>query len=115
MHISFYLKSFDDYEERYLIHKNVCGVLDYGIMRQYLTEDGVSHQSDPENLCLSHRIRQLTACIDEKKSKFDQRPCFRSINCAISLLPKTEISCLLLLLFSLVCLGPGRKHRLLFF
>ena len=64
-------------------------------------------------------MRKPFFCICENKyadqlrgnREADQCLCFRYTDSTILLLPKTEITCHLLWLYSLVCVGPGRKYR----
>ena len=66
-------------------------------------------------------MRKPAFCICENKDadqlrgnhKADQRLCFRYMDSAIPLLlnPKFQASSHLLWLYSLVCVGPGRKPR----
>ena len=70
---------------------------------------------------MSHDVRKPDFCICENKDadqlrgnrEADQRLCFRHLDSTIPLLAKSKISSLshLLWLYSLVCVGPGRKPR----
>ena len=70
---------------------------------------------------MSHFVRKPAFCICENKDadqlrgnrKADQRLCFRYTDSTIPLLPKSnfQASSHLLCLYSLVCVGPGRKPR----
>ena len=73
---------------------------------------------------MSRVMRKPTFCICENKDadqlrdnrEADQRLCFRYIDSTIPLLssPKFHASSHLLYLYSLVCVGPGRKPERLF-
>ena len=61
-------------------------------------------------------MRKPTFCICENKDA-DQRLCFRYTDSTIPLhlFPRFQASSFMLLLYSLVCVGPGRKPKLFVF
>ena len=83
------------------------------------------HQRDgcifSEGYSLSLVMRKLAFCICENKDPdqlrsncaADQRLCFRYMNRTIP--PKFQVSSHLVWLYSLVCVGPGRKPRRMVF